>query len=90
MVYDSIVVTFQCLSLTSVAVEVSFLAQGVLFHLFQTNCIFSGFLEQLDKAAPQLADGVPPIMVAKIDADKYRSLIEKYDIRYVLGHCLLQ
>lgn len=37
---------------------------------------------ELDKAAPQLADGVPPIMVAKIDADKYRSMIEKYDISF--------
>lgn len=36
---------------------------------------------QLDQAAPMLADGEPPIMVAKINADKYRSAVAKYDIR---------
>lgn len=62
-----------------------------MFYFNSSNLtdFFPGFLEQLDKAAPQLADGVPPIMVAKIDADKYRSMIEKYDIRYVFGHCSL-
>lgn len=37
---------------------------------------------QLAKAAPMLADVVPPILVAKVDADKYKSLVEKYDIRW--------
>lgn len=36
---------------------------------------------QLDRAAPMLADGEPPIVVAKINADKYRSAAAKYDIR---------
>jgi hypothetical protein len=36
---------------------------------------------QLDLAAPLLADGEPPIVVGKINADMYRSAVEKYDIR---------
>ena len=36
---------------------------------------------QLDRAAPMLADSEPPIVVAKINAEKYRNAVEKYDIR---------
>jgi protein disulfide-isomerase A1 len=36
---------------------------------------------QLDVAAPLLADDSKPIIVAKINADKYRNVAEKYDIR---------
>lgn len=38
---------------------------------------------QLDKAAPILAGLKPPIVVAKINADKYKKLASKHDIEYV-------
>lgn len=44
---------------------------------------------QLDKAAPILAGLKPPIVVAKIDADKYRKLGSKHDIEYVASFSLL-
>ncbi|XP_024369534.1 protein disulfide isomerase-like 5-2 [Physcomitrium patens] len=37
---------------------------------------------QLDQAAPFLADGEPSIVVAKLNADKYRTMAEKYDISF--------
>lgn len=40
-------------------------------------------LWQLEKAAPVLAGLKQPIVVAKIDADKYRSLANKHEIEYV-------
>lgn len=40
---------------------------------------------QLDKAAPILAGLKPPIVVAKVDADKYRKLGAKHDVEYVLS-----
>lgn len=39
---------------------------------------------QLDKAAPVLAQLNEPIMIAKINADKYTKLAAKYEIEYVL------
>lgn len=44
---------------------------------------------QLDKAAPVLAGLKPPIVVAKIDADKYRKLGSKHDIEYLASFSLL-
>lgn len=38
---------------------------------------------QLDKAAPVLAGLKQPIVVAKVDADKYRKLASKHDVVYV-------
>lgn len=37
---------------------------------------------QLDKAAPVLAGLKQPIIVAKIDADKYKRLASKHEIEY--------
>lgn len=37
---------------------------------------------ELDVAAPLLADDSKPIIVAKINADKYRNVAEKYDISF--------
>lgn len=39
---------------------------------------------QLDAAAPVLAGLNEPIVIAKIDADKYRRLASKYEIEYVV------
>ncbi|XP_073134082.1 protein disulfide-isomerase 5-2-like isoform X2 [Henckelia pumila] len=41
---------------------------------------FSSYTDQLDKAAPLLAGLKKPIVVAKVDADKYKSLASKHDI----------
>ncbi|KAK6116653.1 hypothetical protein DH2020_049587 [Rehmannia glutinosa] len=38
---------------------------------------------ELDKAAPILAGLKQPIVIAKVDADKYRKLASKHDIEYV-------
>lgn len=40
---------------------------------------------QLDKAAPVLAGLKPPVVVAKVDADKYRKLGSKHDVEYVVS-----
>lgn len=37
---------------------------------------------QLDKAAAALAGSKNPVVIAKVDADKYTSLASKYDIEY--------
>ncbi|KAG0593333.1 hypothetical protein KC19_1G322000 [Ceratodon purpureus] len=53
----------------------------ILVDFYAPWCKFCQSLSpQLDQAAPLLADGEPPIVVAKINADKYRSAVEKYDI----------
>lgn len=39
---------------------------------------------QLDAAAPVLAGLNEPIVIAKVDADKYRRLASKYEIEYVV------
>lgn len=41
---------------------------------------------QLDAVAPVLANLNQPIVIAKIDADKYRKLASKHEIEYVLAH----
>lgn len=38
---------------------------------------------QLEKAAPILAGLKQPIVVAKVDADKYKKLASKHDVGYV-------
>lgn len=43
------------------------------------------FALQLDKAAPVLAGLKPPVVVAKVDADKYRKLGSKHDVEYVVS-----
>lgn len=40
----------------------------------------SAVILQLDAAAPLLAQLDQPIMIAKINADKYRNLAAKYEI----------
>lgn len=40
---------------------------------------------QLDKAAPVLAGLKPPVVVAKVDADKYRKLGSKHGVEYVVS-----
>ena len=44
----------------------------------------SNVTSQLEKAAPVLARLKQPIVVAKVDADKYRKLASKHDIEYVI------
>lgn len=39
---------------------------------------------QLDAAAAALAELEKPIMIAKVDADKYRRLGDKYEIEYAI------
>lgn len=40
---------------------------------------------QLDKAAPVLAGLKKPIIVAKVNADKYKRLASKHEIQYVVA-----
>lgn len=40
-------------------------------------------LFQLDEAAPVLAELKDPIVIVKVNADKYRRLADKYDVEYV-------
>lgn len=42
-----------------------------------------GVSPQLDAAAPALAGDVRPVVLAKIDAEKYSSVASQYKIRYV-------
>jgi len=44
----------------------------------------SVFQVQLDAAAPILAELKEPIVIAKVDADKYRRLGDKYEIEYAI------
>lgn len=57
-------------------------------HIFNvimvTVMILVSLILQLDVAAPKLAELNEPIVIAKINADKYRKLATKYDIEYVL------
>lgn len=39
---------------------------------------------QLDKAAAALAELEKPIVIAKVDADKYRRIGDKYEIEYAI------
>lgn len=39
---------------------------------------------QLDVAAPILAELKQPIVIAKVNADKYTRLASKYDVEYVI------
>jgi protein disulfide-isomerase A1 len=39
---------------------------------------------QLDSAAPLLAALKEPVVIAKINADKYRKLASKYEIEYAI------
>lgn len=63
----------------------SLLEAGFYVHFTDERLLSKrdGSYVQLDQAAPLLADGEPPIVVAKINADKYRSAVEKYDIRCI-------
>lgn len=48
----------------------------------------SKFSLQLDKAAPVLAGLKDPIIIAKVDADKYTRLASKYEIEYASAYSL--
>jgi len=55
----------------------------ILVDFYAPWCFFSKRLApELDKAAPVLAGLKDPIIIAKVDVDKYTRLAYKYKIKY--------
>ena len=60
---------------------------GAHFCSDNDGTIYIPFVLQLDLAAPALAAMKEPIVIAKVNADKFTRLASKYDVEYDL--CLI-